>query len=160
MKNLCELVQEAQRKNIDDSWMGSEHEQFISEENEELKRIRWRKLAELKARKDMSDKPVHVTDSDFDETVKKYPLVLVDFWAEWCGPCRALASTVEELHKEYMGKVFIGKLNVDQNPQTAENFQVFSIPTLIIMKNGKEVDRIVGCVPKKHIEASLNKHLG
>ncbi len=140
-------------------WAG-EHEQFISEENEELKRIRWRKLAELKARKDMSDKPVHVTDSDFDETVKKYPLVLVDFWAEWCGPCRALAPTVEELHKEYMGKVFIGKLNVDQNPQTAENFQVFSIPTLIIMKNGKEVDRIVGCVPKKHIEASLNKHLG
>jgi len=140
--------------------MGREHEQFISEENEELKSIRRRKMAQFKAKKEMSDKPVHVTDSDFDETVKKHPLVLVDFWAEWCGPCRALAPTVEELHKEYRGKVFIGKLNVDQNPQTAGNFQVFSIPTLIIMKNGKEVDRIVGCVPKKHIEASLNKHLG
>ena len=140
--------------------MASEHERFISEENEELKRIRERNLADLKARKEMSDKPVRVTDADFDETVKKHPLVLVDFWAEWCGPCRALAPAVEELHNEYAGKVFVGKLNVDENPQTAEGFQVFSIPTLIVMKNGKEVDRIVGCVPKKHIEASLKKHLG
>ena len=105
-------------------------------------------------------KPVHVTDADFSETVKKHPVALIDFWAEWCGPCRALAPTIEELHKEYAGKVFVGKLDVDQNPQTAESFQVFSIPTLIVMKNGQEVDRIVGCVPKKSIEAVLKKHLG
>jgi thioredoxin 1 len=139
--------------------MDSEHEQFISGENDELKQLKERKLAEFKARKEMS-KPVHVTDADFSETVKKHPVALIDFWAEWCGPCRALAPTIEELHKEYAGKVFIGKLDVDENPQTAEGFQVLSIPTLIVMKNGQEVDRIVGCVPKKSIEVILKKHLG
>jgi thioredoxin 1 len=140
--------------------MSSEHEPFISEENEELKRIREKKLAEFKARKQMGNEPVHVTDADFEETVKKHQLALIDFWASWCGPCLALAPTIEELVKDYAGKVLIGKLNVDENPQTAECFQVFSIPTLLIMKDGKEVDRIVGCVPKKHIEAALRKHLG
>jgi thioredoxin 1 len=139
--------------------MNGEHEQFISEENDDLKRIRNRKLAELRTRKDMS-KPFHVTDADFNETLKKHPLALIDFWADWCGPCRALAPTIEELHKEYAGKVFIGKLDVDENPHTAECFQVFSIPTLLIMKNGQEVERIVGCVPKNNIEAALKKHLG
>ena len=139
--------------------MNGEHEQFISEENDDLKRTQDRKLEELRARKDMS-KPVHVTDADFNETVKKHPLALIDFWADWCGPCRALAPTIEELHKEYAGKVFIGKLDVDENPHTAECFQVFSIPTLLIMKNGQEVERIVGCVPKNNIEAALKKHLG
>jgi thioredoxin 1 len=140
--------------------MSNEHERFILEENEELKRIREKKLAEFKARKQMGNEPVHVTDADFDETVKKHPLALIDFWAPWCGPCLALTPTIEELVKDYAGKVLIGKLNVDENPQTAECFQVFSIPTLLIMKNGKEVDRIVGCVPKKHIEAALRKHFG
>ena len=139
--------------------MDSEHEQFISGENDDLKQLKERKLTEFKARKEMS-KLVHVTDADFSETVKKHPVALIDFWAEWCGPCRALAPTIEELHKEYAGKVFIGKLDVDENPQTAEGFQVLSIPTLIVMKNGQEVDRIVGCVPKKSIEAVLKKHLG
>jgi len=139
--------------------MVSEHEQFISRENDELKQLKERKMAEFKARKEMGN-PVHVTDADFSETIKKHPVALIDFWAEWCGPCRALAPTIEELHKEYAGKVFIGKLDVDENPQTAEGFQVLSIPTLIVMKNGQEVDRIVGCVPKKSIEAILKKHLG
>jgi thioredoxin 1 len=140
--------------------MSGEHERFISEKNEELKRIRERKLAEFKARKEMGNEPVHVTDADFEEMVRKHPLALIDFWAPWCGPCLALTPTIEELNKDYAGRVLIGKLNVDENPQTAECFQVFSIPTLLIMKNGREVDRIVGCVPKKHIEAALRKHLG
>jgi thioredoxin 1 len=140
--------------------MGKEHERFISEENEELKRLREKKVAEFKAKKEMGNEPVHVTDADFEETVKKHPLALIDFWAPWCGPCLALAPAIEELVKDYAGKVLIGKLDVDENPQTAECFQVFSIPTLLIMKNGKEIDRIVGCVPKKHIEAALRKHLG
>ena len=140
--------------------MSGEHERFISEKNEELKRIRERKLAEFKARKEMGNEPVHVTDADFEEMVRKHPLALIDFWAPWCGPCLALTPTIEELNKDYAGRVLIGKLNVDENPQTAECFQVFSIPTLLIMKNGREVDRIVGCVPKKHIDAALRKHLG
>jgi thioredoxin 1 len=140
--------------------MNSEHERFISDENEELKRIREKKVAELRARKGMDNELVHVNDDNFEDTVKRHSLVLIDFWAPWCGPCRTLAPTIEELNRDYGGKVLFGKLNVDENPQTAECFQVFSIPTLLIVKNGQEVDRIVGCVPKKHIETALNKHLG
>lgn len=144
--------------------MGREREQFISGEDEELKRLRSNELENLKvqrARKqEMNAKLVHVNDSDFNETVIKHPLVLIDFWAEWCGPCRALAPTIEELANEYAGKILVGKLNVDENPVTAERFQVFSIPTVLIMKNAKEVDRIVGCVPKDQIETSLKKYLG
>jgi thioredoxin 1 len=140
--------------------MHDDHERFISEENQELRRIRERKLAELKAGKEISDGPVHVTDADFDETVKKHSLALIDFWAAWCGPCRTLAPVIEELNRDYAGKVFVGKLNVDENPEKAERFQVFSIPTVLIMKNGQEVERIVGCVPKKHIETALKKHMG
>jgi thioredoxin 1 len=136
-----------------------EHERFISGDEEELKHIREKKLAEFKARKRMNEGPIHLTDSDFDETVKKFPLALVDFWAAWCGPCRALAPAIEELNREYAGKVFVGKLDVDENPEKAECFQVFSIPTLLVMKNGQEVERIVGCVPKKHIEDTLKKHM-
>ncbi|MEM3823761.1 MAG: thioredoxin, partial [Candidatus Bathyarchaeia archaeon] len=141
--------------------MSGEHEQFISGEDEELKHIRERKLRELKERKrEMTAEPVHVTDSNFNQIANQHHLALIDFWAPWCGPCLALAPTIEELAEEYSGKIFIGKLNVDENPETAEQFQIFSIPTLIIMKDGKEVDRIVGLVPKKQIEVVLRKHLG
>ena len=108
----------------------------------------------------MSAEPAHVTDANFNKIVNQHHLALIDFWAPWCSPCLALAPTIEELAEEYFGKIFVGKINVDENPLTAERFQIFSIPTLIIMKDGKEVDRIVGLVPKKHIEAVLKKHLG
>jgi len=107
----------------------------------------------------MSTKPVHVTDSDFNEIVNKNSLALIDCWAPWCGPCIAAAPIVEELAKEYAGKVLVGKLNVDENPRTAGRFQIFSIPTLLVIRNGEEIDRIVGLVPKKHIDARLKKHL-
>jgi len=107
----------------------------------------------------MPNKPVHITDANFNEIINNNSLALIDFWAPWCGPCIVLAPTIEELAKEYAGKVFVGKLNVDENPRTAERFQIFSIPTLVIMKNGQEVDRIIGLVPKKHIEAILKKHM-
>jgi len=84
--------------------------------------------------------------------------VLVDFWANWCGPCRALAPTIEELAKEYNGKILVAKLDVDENSATAERFQVFSIPTMIFFKDGKEVDRLVGLCPKNRIAESLQKH--
>ncbi|MDH5482882.1 MAG: thioredoxin [Candidatus Bathyarchaeota archaeon] len=144
--------------------MSDEREQFISDEDEELKRIKEKKLVRLikdeEKRKEMGAELIHVTDSDFNEIVKKHSLVLIDFWASWCGPCRALAPTIDELAKVYQGKIVVGKLNVDENPNTAESFKVFSIPTLIIMKDGCEVDRVVGLVPKNHIEALLKKHLG
>jgi thioredoxin 1 len=143
--------------------MSGERERFISEEDAEFKRIREEKLRGLSGdegrAKEMSLKPIVVTDSNFSEIVKKHSLVLIDFWASWCGPCRSLASTIEELTREYSGKVTIGELNVDENRETAERFEVYSIPTMLIMKDGCEVDRIVGLVPKKRIEAVLSKHL-
>lgn len=144
--------------------MANEHEQFISEEDRELEQIRQKKLQEImksKERKqEMSTEPVHVTDSNFNETVSKHSLALIDFWASWCGPCQALAPTIKELAGKYSGKILIGKLDVDENPETATRFQVLSVPTLVVMKNGQEVDRIVGCVPKTYIEAALRKHSG
>jgi thioredoxin 1 len=104
--------------------------------------------------------PVHLTDADFKETIGRQPLALVDFWAAWCGPCRAIAPTIEEIAEEYAGRVFVGKVDVDENPDTATCFQIFSIPTVLLMKNGKEVDRIVGCVPKEHLVAAIKKHSG
>ena len=106
----------------------------------------------------MSVQPFHVNDSNFDETLKANKVVLVDFWANWCGPCRALAPTIEELAKEYNGKILVAKLDVDENSATAERFQVFSIPTMIFFKDGKEVDRLVGLCPKNRIAESLQKH--
>ena len=107
----------------------------------------------------MSNEPFHVTDANFDETLKNNKVVLLDFWAGWCGPCRALVPTIEELAKEYSGKVLVGKLDVDENPNTAERFQVFSIPTLIVFKDRSEVERLVGLCPKKNLEALFKKHL-
>jgi thioredoxin 1 len=103
--------------------------------------------------------PFHVTDSNFEETLKNNKLALIDFWATWCGPCRALAPTIDELTQEYTGKVLIGKLDVDGNSYAAEKFQVFSIPTLILFKDGQEVDRLVGLSTKASIVAVINKHL-
>ena len=144
--------------------MSGEHKQFISKEDAELKHIKEKKLRELMGLKEkeheLNPDPTHITDSNFNEIVNKHSLALIDCWAPWCGPCLALAPTIEELTEKYTGKVLVGKLNVDDNPRTAERFQIFSIPTMLIMKNGREVDRIVGLVPKNHVEAVLRKHLG
>jgi thioredoxin 1 len=106
----------------------------------------------------MSTEPLHITDANFEQTIKNNKLVLIDFWATWCGPCRALAPTITEIAKEYSGKVLIGKLDVDANPNTAERFQVFSIPTMIVFKDGQEIDRLVGLCPKNRITDTLQKH--
>jgi thioredoxin 1 len=107
----------------------------------------------------MSAKTIHVNDSNFNETVTRHSLVLIDFWASWCGPCLALAPTIEELAEQYGEKIIVAKLDVDENPCTAGLFQVYSIPTVVMMKNGKEVERIVGCMPKDCFETMLKKHM-
>ena len=106
----------------------------------------------------MSAEPFHLTDANFEQTIKNNKVVLVDFWANWCGPCRALAPTIQELAKEYNAKALVGKLDVDENPATAERFQVFSIPTMIIFKDGSEAERLVGLCPKNRISDALKKH--
>jgi thioredoxin 1 len=107
----------------------------------------------------MSSSPFHLTEANFEESINKNKVVLVDFWAGWCGPCRALAPTIEELAKEYAGKLLVAKLDVDENPKTAEKFQVFSIPTVVLIKDGCEVERIVGLCPRKQYDGALAKHL-
>lgn len=104
--------------------------------------------------------PVHITDANFAETVEKSDLpVLIDFWAAWCGPCRLIAPVIDELAQEMAGKAVIGKLNVDENQITAARFGVQSIPTLLIVKNGREAERIVGVQPKGAILNRLKAHL-
>jgi thioredoxin 1 len=100
------------------------------------------------------------TDSNFDESVLKAGApVLVDFWAEWCGPCRRLAPTVDALAGDYAGKVTIGKLNVDENPNTAVKFNVRGIPALLLFKGGQLVDQVVGLQPKENIKQVIDRHL-
>jgi len=105
-------------------------------------------------------KPIEVTDSNFENEVLKSELpVLVDFWAEWCGPCKMVAPVVEEIAKEYDGKVKVAKLDVDSSPQTAGKFGIRSIPTLLVFKDGQVVDQIVGAVPKRHLVEKVEKHV-
>jgi thioredoxin 2 len=104
--------------------------------------------------------PITVTDATFTAEVERSPLpVLVDAWAPWCGPCRMVGPIVDELATELAGKVRVAKLNVDDNPGTAARFDVRSIPTLLIMANGREVDRIVGALPKAQIRQRLDRAL-
>ena len=100
---------------------------------------------------------IEITDTNFNEVVlKSEKPVLVDFWAEWCGPCQTVGPIVEELSKEYEGKALIGKLNVDHNPDISKQFGIRSIPTLLIFKNGKVVDKQVGAVPKSVLAGKLD----
>ncbi len=103
--------------------------------------------------------PIVVSDANFSETTKKHPLVFVDFWAEWCGPCRMMGPIVDELAKEYAGRVVFAKLNVDENQETASNFGVMSIPTFVIMKGGSEAARLVGAMPKEKLKEELQKYV-
>ncbi|MBK7866083.1 MAG: thioredoxin [Ignavibacteriales bacterium] len=105
-------------------------------------------------------KPVTITDQNFTEEVTNSNLpVLIDFWAVWCGPCRAIAPVVEQLAGEYEGKVKIGKLDVDENPETAVKFGVRSIPTLLLFKNGQVVDTIIGAVQKNVIVQKITPYI-
>ena len=127
---------------------------------DELEEIREKKMRELMDQMETPniDKPIVVSDRNFDQTVKNYPLVVVDCWAAWCAPCRAIAPVIEQLARAYSGKVVFGKLNVDENPETQQRFGIQAIPTLLVMKKGQEVDRIVGALPKSQLESKINTY--
>lgn len=100
-------------------------------------------------------KTIELNDSNFDQTINSDKPVLVDFWAEWCGPCKMIGPVVEELAHDYEGKAVVAKLNVDENPQTAAKFGIRSIPTLLVFKGGEIVDKQIGAVPKSVLAQKL-----
>ncbi|MGQ9735911.1 MAG: thioredoxin [Thermaceae bacterium] len=102
---------------------------------------------------------IEVTDATFDQVLRDHPLVLVDFWAEWCAPCRLIAPIMKELAKDYAGRLLVAKLDVDENPRTAMRYRVMSIPTVILFKNGEPVEVLVGARPRRDFEARVQKHL-
>lgn len=107
-----------------------------------------------------SDAIIELSDSTFETEVVKSDLpVLVDFWAPWCGPCRAIAPLVEEISSSYEGKIKVGRMNVDENQSTTMKFGIRSIPTIIMFKGGEAVDQIIGAVPKGEIERVVEKSL-
>jgi len=125
----------------------------------ELAAIRARKVRELMAASSPRPAaiawsgPIHITDTTFDAEIQKSGLILVDFWAEWCGPCHRVAPILEQVASAHAATLRLGKLNVDESPRTAERFRITSIPTMLLFKDGRPVDGIVGAVPRPQIEA-------
>ena len=125
---------------------------------DELEAIRKKKMEQIIKKKELEsypDKPINIIDDNFNQFISKYPLVVVDCWAEWCGPCRMLAPTIDELAVEYRGKIVFGKLNTDNNRATAMKYNISSIPAMLVFKNGEFAGQIIGAVPKEHILQQL-----
>lgn len=107
----------------------------------------------------MAEEVITLTDDNFEASLKDNSLILVDFWADWCFPCKMIAPVVEEMAQEMKGQVAFGKLNVDENPKTATRFGVTSIPTLILFKEGEIAEKIIGAVSKEHLEEKIKENL-
>jgi len=131
-------------------------------EDEELEKIRAKKLKELleKNKEQKTESIVTLTSSSFNKFLENTNLpVLVDFWAEWCMPCRIMEPVIEELARDYMGKAMFAKVNVDENPEVASRYNIMSIPHFIIFKNGHPTERIIGAVGREPLENALKKYL-
>ncbi len=148
-----------QRKHILQNW------------DEELNKIMQRKIEEYKEK--MNDRqtnyninkephhsiPIILTDYNFTGAIKKFQFLIVDFWAAWCGPCKMISPIIEQLSSELVGKAIFGKLNVDENPDVSNAFVIQSIPTIIIFKNGRVVDRIIGAMTKSQWILKISPHI-
>ena len=133
-------------------------------EENELAKIRAQKIQKLlngsNEQAQIAKEPIILTDGNFAKEVSANKLLVVDFWAPWCGPCRMVGPIIETLSAEYTGKAAFGKMNVDENQVVPSSFGIMSIPTIIIFNHGKEVERLVGAYPKAHIEAMIKRYLG
>ena len=103
--------------------------------------------------------PIKLTDADLDQALQRFPLIVVDCWAPWCQPCRMIAPMIAELAEAYKGQIVFGKVNVDENSETATKYGIRSIPALLIFQEGKVVDQIIGAQPKQALESQLTKYL-
>ena len=135
---------------------------------DELEEIKRKKLEQLKMKymdgdkkmkENLPDVPLKVTDADIETNIKKYPLMVVDCWAPWCGPCRMIGPIIEELAKEMKGKIIFGKLNVDENRETSMKYGIMSIPALLVFKNGNLVDNIIGAMPKEMLLGKISPYM-
>jgi thioredoxin 1 len=129
---------------------------------DELEEIKRKKLAEMMKKAqgpEMPSTPFEVTDATLEEAIRKYPALVVDFWATWCQPCRMVAPVIDSLAKDYAGKVAFAKLDVDRNQRSAMRYQAMSIPTLLFFKEGRHVDRVVGALPRPALEARVRRLL-
>lgn len=135
--------------------------------DEEVERLKQRKIQELMRRAAQGatevgrprQRVLELTDSNFEEALRSNRLLVVDFWAPWCGPCRIVSPIIEELAEQYAGRLAFGKLNVDENPLTAQAYGIQSIPTIMFFKDGEPVDLVVGAAPKAYYEAKIRRVL-
>lgn len=132
--------------------------------DEDLEMIKKKKLEEMTKKFNepevaFPEVPIALTDGSLEAEVAKYPLLILDCWAEWCGPCKIIGPVIEELARDYKGRVVFGKLNVDENGQTSRRYSIMAIPTLLVFKNGKLVDQLVGAYPKSTLENKIQKYL-
>jgi thioredoxin 1 len=141
----------------------------VDKEDEDLEKIKRRRLEEMmksvseknvnKPPLQASNEPVDLTDATFNKFVEDNHLSVIDCWAPWCGPCRFVTPVVEELARDYVGKISFGKLNVDNNQRVAAQYGIMSIPTLLVFKDRKLVDQIVGAMPRQMLEPRITRHL-
>lgn len=131
--------------------------------DEELERIRRKKMQELRqgqSKSELPDEPINFSKASLEDAINEFPNLVVDFWAEWCHPCRVMAPIIEDLAGVFAGKVVFGKVDVDNNREVAKEYGISSIPTLLFFKNGELMDREIGAVPKNNIKQKLEKLTG
>ena len=138
------------------------HHKLEDEELRILNEKRMKNLQRLLNEKELLKnikEPLNLDEVTFFQNINKFPIVLVDFWAPWCGPCRMMSPIIDQIGKDYQGKLAVGKLNVDENPLIARQFGIASIPTLILFKSGQAIDKIVGSVSKNKINEMVKNQL-
>ncbi len=124
---------------------------------DELEAIRQKKMERLQTM--TSGEVLVLDDNNLAETVREHPFVVLDCWAEWCGPCKMVAPVIEELAKEYASRITFAKLNIDENMGTATKYQISAIPTMLVFRNGEMAGQIIGALPKNHIEQKLQEFM-
>jgi len=126
---------------------------------DELEELKKKRMEELQKKMEYPNKPITVDDATLTEVIQKYPKVVVDCWAAWCMPCKMIEPAIEELAQEHQGQIVYCKLNIDQNRQTAQKYQIMSIPALLVFKNGQQTDTIVGAMPKPMLQQKIAEKL-